>query len=135
MIFALHQDPNPNFIETQGSLKNWNAIAAKLPGRTNKDCRKRWHKIEPNIRKGAWTAAEHTRLQEAVDLFGLRQVNDRSWILNFPTECPESIQTTSNVKKLYNLTVLPRYLLLTWVNLGRWTQVAEVVGSRNADRT
>ncbi|KAI4225571.1 MAG: hypothetical protein L6R36_003822 [Xanthoria steineri] len=61
--------------QTQGSLKNWNAIAAKLPGRTNKDCRKRWHKIEPNIRKGAWTAAEHTRLQEAVDLFGLRQVN------------------------------------------------------------
>ncbi|KAL8919932.1 MAG: hypothetical protein Q9172_004725 [Xanthocarpia lactea] len=58
--------------QTQGGLKNWNAIAAKLPGRTNKDCRKRWHKTEPNIRKGAWTAAEHIRLQEAVESFGLK---------------------------------------------------------------
>ncbi|KAL8994640.1 MAG: hypothetical protein Q9169_005441 [Polycauliona sp. 2 TL-2023] len=73
--------------QSQGGLKNWNAIAAKLPGRTNKDCRKRWHKLGSNIRKGAWTAAEHTRLQEAVGLLGLK-----------------------------------------------WTQVAEVVGSRTADQ-
>ena len=59
-------------IDAQGGLKNWNVIALKLPGRTNKDCRKRWSKIGSNIRKGAWTAAEHTRLQEAVDLRGLK---------------------------------------------------------------
>ncbi|EFW13278.1 conserved hypothetical protein [Coccidioides posadasii str. Silveira] len=57
---------------TEGGTKNWNAIAEKLPGRTNKDCRKRWHKIGPNIKKGVWTPEEDARLQEAVSLFGLK---------------------------------------------------------------
>ncbi|KAE8370461.1 hypothetical protein BDV27DRAFT_140385 [Aspergillus caelatus] len=74
-------------IGTEDRVNDWNTIAAKLPGRTNKDCRKRWHKISPNIRKGAWTAVEDGRLQEGANLFGLK-----------------------------------------------WTQVSEIVRTRNADQ-
>ncbi|KAK1731506.1 uncharacterized protein BDZ83DRAFT_787187, partial [Colletotrichum acutatum] len=49
-----------------GSVQNWNDIAMSLPGRTNKDCRKRWAKIQVDIRKGAWTQEEDERLQKAV---------------------------------------------------------------------
>lgn len=42
---------------SQCGVRNWNAIAAKLPGRTNKDCRKRWCKLGRNIRIGAWMDA------------------------------------------------------------------------------
>ncbi|KAK2037947.1 hypothetical protein LZ31DRAFT_155467 [Colletotrichum somersetense] len=41
-----------------------------LPGRTNKDCRKRWAKIQVDIRKGAWTQEEDERLHKAVLQFG-----------------------------------------------------------------
>ncbi|KAH9894574.1 hypothetical protein F4778DRAFT_747487 [Xylariomycetidae sp. FL2044] len=27
---------------TAGEIKDWSRVAAKIPGRTNKDCRKRW---------------------------------------------------------------------------------------------
>ncbi|EAU35716.1 predicted protein [Aspergillus terreus NIH2624] len=83
----LHKESESQLIGAEGRVNDWNTIAAKLPGRTNKDCRKRWHKIGPNIRKGTWTAEEDGRLQEGVNTFGLR-----------------------------------------------WTQVAEVVRTRNADQ-
>lgn len=57
---------------TQGSVRNWNQIAPKLPGRTNKDCRKRWSKVRENVKKGAWSSAEDERLQSAVERFGYR---------------------------------------------------------------
>ncbi|KAI9888669.1 MAG: hypothetical protein M1814_006566 [Vezdaea aestivalis] len=57
---------------SQGALRDWNRIAAKLPGRTNKDCRKRWSKICDNIKKGAWNAAEDEQLRAAVGEFGFR---------------------------------------------------------------
>ncbi|GKZ28712.1 hypothetical protein AbraIFM66950_011779 [Aspergillus brasiliensis] len=61
-----------DYLGMQGGPKDWNTIAAKLAGRSNKDCRKRWHKIGPNIRKGAWTPSEDGRLQDAVKAFGER---------------------------------------------------------------
>ncbi|KAL4757811.1 uncharacterized protein BDW70DRAFT_153039 [Aspergillus foveolatus] len=52
--------------------RNWSAIAEKLPGRTNKDCRKRWTKISLSSRKGTWTAAEDHLLRKAVARFGFQ---------------------------------------------------------------
>lgn len=37
-----------------GSVRDWNRIASRLPGRMNKDCRKRWSKISDNVKKGNW---------------------------------------------------------------------------------
>ncbi len=43
----------------EASPRNWNAIAASLPGRTGKQCRERWlNHLRPNIRKGNWTEHE-----------------------------------------------------------------------------
>ncbi|KIX96226.1 uncharacterized protein Z520_08004 [Fonsecaea multimorphosa CBS 102226] len=70
-----------------GSVRDWNRIASKLPGRMNKDCRKRWSKISENVKKGNWDPAEDAKLREAVKTMGTR-----------------------------------------------WTQVAEMVGTRHADQ-
>ncbi|GAM35871.1 DNA-binding protein [Talaromyces pinophilus] len=53
------------------SFNDWNAIALKLPGRSNKDCRKRWAKICTNVKKGAWDVEEDKRLWAAVKRHGL----------------------------------------------------------------
>ena len=63
-----------------GCVQNWNDIAVLLPGRTNKDCRKRWSKVQLDIRKGAWTRDEDERLQQAVQEIGVKLVASR-----FPT--------------------------------------------------
>ena len=65
----------PTSVTTQGAVKNWNDAAALLPGRTNKDCRKRWHKVRQDIRKGAWMPEEDEKLQQAVTQIGLKFVS------------------------------------------------------------
>ncbi|KAL4994638.1 hypothetical protein BDV10DRAFT_203630 [Aspergillus recurvatus] len=52
--------------------RNWSAIAEKLPGRSNKDCRKRWTKISLSSRKGTWSGAEDHLLRKAVAKFGFQ---------------------------------------------------------------
>jgi myb proto-oncogene protein len=58
--------------------KNWKKIAALVPGRTNIQCRSRWHnrllsKIDPTTaRAGKWTADEDTSLRDAVRAHGVR---------------------------------------------------------------
>ncbi|EAQ89485.1 hypothetical protein CHGG_06104 [Chaetomium globosum CBS 148.51] len=52
---------------------SWHKVACHLPGRNNKDCRKRWHySIANTIRKGTWMREEDERLREAVELYGTR---------------------------------------------------------------
>jgi hypothetical protein len=73
-----------------GSVRDWNRIASKLPGRMNKDCRKRYSKISDHIKKGNWQVhpasdpanncadirlrdpGEDTKLREAVKAVGTR---------------------------------------------------------------
>ncbi|KAF2229729.1 hypothetical protein EV356DRAFT_510189 [Viridothelium virens] len=59
-------------LREDGTVQNWNDIAASLPDRTNKDCRKRWSKIQLDIRKGAWTREEDERLKQAVEQLGFK---------------------------------------------------------------
>ncbi|KAL4744510.1 hypothetical protein BDW72DRAFT_199519 [Aspergillus terricola var. indicus] len=49
----------------QGSIP-WAGIAKALPGRSNKDCRKRWLKIDPRWNGGRWQSDEELRLTAAV---------------------------------------------------------------------
>ncbi|KUI69005.1 Myb-related protein B [Cytospora mali] len=45
----------------------WNMVAAALPGRSNKDCRKRWiNNVCGGLKKGSWEADEDQRLLDSV---------------------------------------------------------------------
>jgi hypothetical protein len=65
-----------------GSVQNWNDIASLLTGRTNKDCRKRWSKIQVDIQKGVWTREEDERLQQAVQQLGFKYFNSGNVIFD-----------------------------------------------------
>ncbi|ORX94530.1 hypothetical protein K493DRAFT_30240 [Basidiobolus meristosporus CBS 931.73] len=50
--------------------EKWAKIAACVPGRTNKNCRKRWfHSLDPSLRKGAWTPEEDELLRQGVERY------------------------------------------------------------------
>ncbi|KAF9730888.1 hypothetical protein PMIN06_012399 [Paraphaeosphaeria minitans] len=55
----------------EGEVKDWCRIAAKLPGRTNKDCRKRWHNsVAGGLKKGQWSKSEDVQLAKGVEQYG-----------------------------------------------------------------
>ncbi|KAJ3068112.1 Myb-like DNA-binding domain protein, partial [Quaeritorhiza haematococci] len=50
---------------------NWKYVAKAVPGRTAKQCRARWTLcVNPDIRRGVWTAAEDEALVAAVQQYG-----------------------------------------------------------------
>ncbi|KAF2821115.1 hypothetical protein CC86DRAFT_109350 [Ophiobolus disseminans] len=56
-----------------GDIKDWCRIAARLPGRTNKDCRKRWHNsVAGGLKKGQWSKSEDELLARGVQQHGQR---------------------------------------------------------------
>lgn len=56
---------------TEGRVRDWRSIATKIPGRTNKDCRKRWHNVlSGGLNKGYWTEEEDKLLTHAVQTHG-----------------------------------------------------------------
>ncbi|KAF2199792.1 transcription factor, Myb superfamily, partial [Delitschia confertaspora ATCC 74209] len=60
-------------LASEGEVRDWCQIAGKLPGRTNKDCRKRWHNtMAGEFRKGQWTKTEDEQLLNAVGKHGQR---------------------------------------------------------------
>jgi myb proto-oncogene protein len=53
-------------VQTHGG-KNWGAITALVPGRTQRQCRNRWdHALNPSIARGTWTEDEDIKLKDAV---------------------------------------------------------------------
>lgn len=54
---------------------DWCQIASKLPGRTNKDCRKRWHNaVAGGLNKGQWSKAEDDLLRRGIEKHGQKLV-------------------------------------------------------------
>ncbi|KAH8997476.1 hypothetical protein EDB92DRAFT_1432129 [Lactarius akahatsu] len=52
---------------------DWKTIAQRVPGRTNKACRKRWlHSLSPSIKKSAWTKDEDENLMSLYKLYGAK---------------------------------------------------------------
>ncbi|CEL02269.1 hypothetical protein ASPCAL03440 [Aspergillus calidoustus] len=52
---------------------NWNEIARQIPGRSNKDCRKRYYnRFTGGLRKGSWTQDEDERLFQLVERYQYR---------------------------------------------------------------
>ncbi|THC87410.1 hypothetical protein EYZ11_013144 [Aspergillus tanneri] len=59
--------------QASGRNISWHEIAAFLPGRTNKDCRKRWYgTTAAKVNKGPWTEAEDERLIKAIKQHGTK---------------------------------------------------------------
>ncbi|KAF3052401.1 hypothetical protein E8E11_011601 [Didymella keratinophila] len=57
--------------QLQGIGRDWCQVALTLPGRTNKDCRKRWHNsVAEGLRKGQWSKSEDQLLTRGVHRFG-----------------------------------------------------------------
>ncbi|DBA04145.1 TPA: hypothetical protein N0F65_004253 [Lagenidium giganteum] len=53
--------------------KNWGEVAAKIPGRTSKQCRERWHNhLDPSIVRGAYSPEEDRIILEAQARLGNR---------------------------------------------------------------
>lgn len=52
---------------------SWNSVSSAIANRSNKDCRKRWHKLT-GTKKGSWTASEDERLIEGVRKYGCKWV-------------------------------------------------------------
>ncbi|KAK8001142.1 hypothetical protein PG991_013364 [Apiospora marii] len=61
--FTRLSDPN--------EITDWSRIAEGVPGRSNKDCRKRWvNKVCGGLNKGPWSREEDQRLRKAMEVHG-----------------------------------------------------------------
>lgn len=64
--------PPPSETPHTGTI-SWHKVATHLPGRNNKDCRKRWsYSLAHTIRKGTWSKEEDAKLLDAVEKYGFR---------------------------------------------------------------
>ncbi|TFK30375.1 hypothetical protein FA15DRAFT_3853 [Coprinopsis marcescibilis] len=58
-------------VHLYGATDKWKDIAAMIPGRNNKACRKRWlHSLRPSVKKCAWSVEEDKRLLELYNEIG-----------------------------------------------------------------
>jgi Myb-like DNA-binding domain len=55
--------------ELSGKPIEWTRVARGLANRNNKDCRKRWLKIDDRWGQGSWSSEEDERLKRAVAQF------------------------------------------------------------------
>ena len=59
--------------QAHGGSRDWCQIALALPGRTNKDCRKRWHNsVAEGLKKGQWSKSEDQLLTYGVHRHGFQ---------------------------------------------------------------
>ncbi|KAL3458758.1 Homeodomain-like protein [Aspergillus heterothallicus] len=75
--------------QSKGVNVSWHEIAAFLPGRTNKDCRKRWYgTTAAKVKKGPWTEAEDDRLRKAIERHGTKWATVASVVgTRLPDQC------------------------------------------------
>ncbi|RMZ70089.1 myb transcription [Pyrenophora seminiperda CCB06] len=65
-------------MQFDGEVKDW--IADCLPGRTNKDCRKRWHNsVAGGVKKGQWSSSEDRLLVQGVEQHGQSSECAKRW--------------------------------------------------------
>lgn len=104
-----------------GAATDWQKIAAVLPGRSNKDCRKRWFNVlSGGLRKGAWSPEEDSFLRDAVRVEGKSYVTSQSCAVAAELHVAGTPINISFCELKAN-----RY---------RWMRVAQHVPQRTADR-
>jgi hypothetical protein len=67
------------FAEESAKSIDWTRVSRGLNRRSNKDCRKRWLKIDPKWNQGAWSVDEDDRLKKGVDQWQTRYVSIDSY--------------------------------------------------------
>lgn len=51
--------------------RNWAIVREQVQGRTDVQCRERWHNVlDPGLGRGIWTSEEDSRLRDAIQLHG-----------------------------------------------------------------
>lgn len=68
--FQKEQEANSTFAFVDGGIGkpvDWSILAQSFANRTNRDCRKRWLKIDKKWNRGAWEAEEDEILLKAVE--------------------------------------------------------------------
>jgi hypothetical protein len=59
-----------NWVRSQGAT-NWTKLAEKLPGRTGKQCRERWHNgLNPELNRAAWLPQEDALIESLHQTWG-----------------------------------------------------------------
>jgi hypothetical protein len=97
---------------------NWEAIAALVPGRTNRQCWNRWNDVlDTNIergsgRKGKWTAVEDIKLKDAVETHGGKNWGAIATLVPGHTK----LQCGSRWRTILDTNIDP-----TMARAGRWT--------------
>lgn len=67
------QSADPN------EITDWSRIAEGVPGRSNKDCRKRWvNKVCGGLNKGPWSREEDQRLRKAMEVHGSKYAHPQN---------------------------------------------------------
>ena len=55
-VWTASEDEKIAALVAEHGTRSWSIVAAKLPTRTGKQCRERWHNhLDPAINKGEWT--------------------------------------------------------------------------------
>ena len=65
-VWTPEEDAQIAALVAEHGTRSWSVIAAKLPTRTGKQCRERWHNhLDPSINKQEWSEEEDKKLLEA----------------------------------------------------------------------
>ena len=72
-VWSAEEDVQIAALVAEHGTRSWSVIANKLPTRTGKQCRERWHNhLDPIINKGEWTPEEDLALLKAHETMGNR---------------------------------------------------------------
>lgn len=70
-VWTAEEDVQIAALVAEHGTRSWSVIAARLPTRTGKQCRERWHNhLDPGINKSEWTLEEDRKLLEAHEVMG-----------------------------------------------------------------
>jgi len=72
-VWSAEEDIRIAELVAEHGTKSWSVIAAKLPTRSGKQCRERWHNhLDPEINKGEWTLEEDLAMIKVHETVGNR---------------------------------------------------------------
>ena len=117
-------------VARHGPKGKWEEISNLLPGRTHKECLRRWRVIRPNQQKGAYSAEEDAVITAAVNTHG---ATDAAWREAFDIFRNNGAERRTNAIKVRYTSKLDPSLKPT----GNWTTEEDqaILDGRQAGNT